>query len=169
MNRLEKAHEVNHILKAQRTAINESLPQILSVGVTLANGDAAKARIVTAAIGSSISLMDARAWTTNMTTRPGELVYDPQQKYIYAYTGATAMTHANTLFYPGASGVYYWAIIPPTMNEIKVYPDIPGIIVAVKQGELWWNTERTTKFKWRGLDNANCVWPPVNGNEWEVA
>lgn len=106
-----------------------------------------------------------------MTTNPGDVVFDPEGKYRYIFTGNEPMTHSNPLFYPGAAGVYYWAIIPRLKDFIKVYPDIEGIIVSVKQGEIWWNTDETMQYRFIGQDNASCVWAPSDEEEtlWERA
>jgi hypothetical protein len=167
MNRIEKARLINVSLKRQKAAINETIPRMMTEGMIQANGDAAKARTFAASLGQSVELLEVRPWASGMITQPGELVYDPNGVYIYAYNGKNLLEHTNPTYFPGAAGVYYWSIIPAVKDGIKVYPDISGIIVAVRTNEVWWNTTKTEKFKWRGVDNANCVWPPIAGNEWE--
>lgn len=133
-----------------------------------ARGNNSKAAQLAQSIATFANALDNYEWEVGMTTKPGDVVFDPEKKYRYLYTGAEEMTHSNPLFYPGAQGVYYWSIIPNTKSFIKVYPDIPNLAVAVKHGEHWWNTEETAIFEWIGADNDFCVWPPVQGNEWKL-
>lgn len=134
----------------------------LRSNVVLADGDADKNRVLASEFSPilSLDLDSVLYWSEGMTTQPGDLVMDPEQNYTYIYSGKDAMTHSNPLFYPGATGVYYWAIIPKVKDGFKIYPDISGIIVAVKKGETWWNTTADKKYEWVGEDNANCVWAP---------
>lgn len=166
MTRLETAQEVNAILRHQRSAIDTTLPKMVNDGIILANGDHNKTRTFVGTIGDSVNLLPRRPWQVNMTTAPGELVFDPQGLYVYTYGGATTMTHNNPLYFPGSIGVYYWHVVPHAKDGIKIYPDISGIIVAVRKNEVWWNQAGTEKFYWKGVDNPSCVWPPVEGNEW---
>lgn len=124
-------------------------------------------RKVASEVAPFASLADVKNWTVGMTTVPGDIVLDPLEQYSYLYTGTSEMTHDNPMFYPGAPGVYYWTIIPKVKDFIKIYPNVDGIIVSVKKGEKWWNVSQTQVFTWMGQDNPNCVWPPVEGNEWE--
>lgn len=168
MSRLNTAIKVNSIIKSQRSAIRNTIPRMMNESMISANGDAAKARISVSFLGESASLLTVKNWNINMVTNPGDLVKSPDTEFVYVYSGKDVMTHSNPLYFPGSVGVYYWTIVPEVKNGFKVYPDINGIIVAVKKDEVWWNTTKTQKFYWKGADNANCVWPPVVGNEWGV-
>lgn len=176
------------VIKVQKLALKSLVPYMVSSRVSTAAADQAQTREIASEVAPLVSLIstlnqqtfsltdtaksaglvDAVPWSVGMTTKPGDIVLDPMGEYAYLYTGTDAMTHTNPMFYPGASGVYYWAIIPRVKNLIKIYPDVEGIIVAVKHGEKWWNTDQTQIFTWKGVDNQNCVWPPVEGNEWEL-
>ena len=137
------------------------MPATLSVSIQLADGNPDKGRQVASMAAPIAELMQAKDWHPGMATDPGDLVYDPQKQHIYIYTGKTAMVHSNHLFYPGASGVYYWAIVPDMHEGYKVYPGyLTGIIVAVKRDEVWWNTAKTKRYRWNDADNAACVWQP---------
>ncbi len=161
MDNRQLGFQIGQAIKAQSTLISRQ-------SIVLADGDAAKVRAIACEHLPALSkTLDIKEWQQGMTTQPGDLVYDPDKKYIYVYSGASAMTHANPLFYPGSAGVYYWAIVPEMHNGYKVYPDISGIIVAVKNGEPWWNSTKTKLYRWLGVDNNACVWPPVSGNEWQ--
>lgn len=132
-----------------------------------ATAQAASRELSCTYLSQMVGLLDAREWEVGMTTQPGELVYNPDKTFIFAYAGATPYKHANSTFYPGSSGVYYWSILPEIYEEVKVYPDIPGIIVSVKQNEIWWDKNKNEKYCWVGVDNANCSWEPQPGNEWK--
>lgn len=95
-------------------------------------------------------------WQVGMTTATGEIVR--YGNYNYVYTGKETMIHTNPLFYPSATGVHYWSIIPQIYQEHKVYPNIDGISVSVVQDELWWNTTKDVLYKWNAVDNSHCVW-----------
>ena len=168
MSRVDVAVETNKQLKRQKRAVSNTIPQFLNDRMVASNNDQSKARVFVAAIGDSASFLSAREWEVGMLTTPGEVVYDPNKDFEYVFSAATEMIHANPLFYPGAAGVYHWAIIPKTKDEIKIYPNIQGIIVAVKQGEFWYDVNEEHIYSWKGQDNPNCVWPPVAGNEWEL-
>lgn len=158
----------NSTVKSQAAALAAVTPMILVASVESAGGSYDKARSVVNDLAPAADFLEAKDWEAGMTTQPGDLVYDPEHNYVYAYTGATAMTHSNPTFYPGAAGVYYWAIVPRCKDGIKIYPNIEGIIVYVKHGEKWWDTEREHVYSWNGVDNPNCVWPPMPGNEWTL-
>lgn len=164
----EKLMLAMEVLKIEKLALKSLVPYMASSRVIAAAEDQAQTRELASEVASFVSLAAVTPWSVGMTTKPGDIVLDPLEEYQYIYTGTSEMTHTNPMFYPGASGVYYWAIIPKMKDFIKVYPDVDGIIVAVKQGEKWWNTDQTQVFTWKGADNANCVWPPVEGNEWEL-
>lgn len=138
----------------------KALPEALSMGVVLANGDANKGREVASIAATAVATLAIRDWVVGMSTAPGDLVRDPAKKYVYMYSGKEAMTHANPLFFPGASGVYYWAIVPEVLEGVKVYPNITGIIVAVKHNEIWWDTAKAKKYIWNAVDNNACNWYP---------
>lgn len=140
--------------------MSEIASMAIRPSVVMANEDQEKNRMLASSIASFSEYVSLNEWSEGMTTQPGDLVMDPEQNYTYIYSGKDAMTHSNPLFYPGATGVYYWAIIPKVKDGIKIYPDISGIIVAVKKGETWWNTTADKKYEWVGEDNANCVWAP---------
>lgn len=160
MTRLERAQRFNHEVRAQHQAITTTIPHLSAEGMILANGDAAKARKVVSAMVASVSLLEARPWVAGMTTAPGELVEAPDKKYLFAYSGKEPMTHGNPLFYPGASGVYYWAVVPNVKDGIPLYPDLPGIIVAVKKNQLWWDVAGTSLYRWTAADWSDCSYPP---------
>lgn len=171
----EKLAFAAEILKAQKLAFKSFIPYMASARVSAASDDQTKTRELASELAPLVSLADIKTWSVGMTTNPGDIVYDPLEDYKYIFTGAQPMTHNNPTFYPGAAGVYYWAVIPKTKGFIKIYPAIDGIVVAVKQGEYWWNSDQTQVYAWKGVDNANCVWPPPMGgialastNEWEL-
>ena len=164
--RVDTARRTNAILRQQQSMIKTALPSMMNEGIVLANGSVSNARTFVGTLGDGVNLMTPRPWEVGMTTEPGDLVYDPERNHIYAFGLAMPMTHTNPLFYPGSAGVYHWLIVPKTKEGVKIYPDIQGIIVAVKQNELWWNVDQTAIFYWKGVDNPNCVWSPVEGNEW---
>lgn len=163
---MEQAKKLNGAITGLKRATEDVVPSVIRLSVKGAEGNAEKCRKVVGELTQAIEFSDVKDWEVGMTTEPGDRVLDPEGKYVYVYGGAEAMTHANPLFYPGADGVYYWHIVPETLGGWKVYPDIPGIVVAVKKGEIWWDTYREERFRWKGVDNPNCVWPPIDGNEW---
>jgi len=140
--------------------ISSVIMPLLFGAATLAAGSADNARIVASMAAPAADLIDARAWYVGMTTGPGDLVYDPDKRHIYIFTGAEAMTHSNPLFFPGAAGVFYWTIVPEMHEGFRVYPDVTGIIVAVRRDEIWWNQDRTARFSWDAVDNSAAHWPP---------
>lgn len=159
INNRQLGYQIGQAIKTQSALLTRQ-------SITFADGDVAKARVVACEyLPALAATLEIREWQQGMTTQPGDLVYDPDKKYTYVYSGQTAMAHNNPLFYPGSAGVYYWAIVPEIYNGHKVYPDISGIIVSVRNNEMWWNSNRTGLFKWKGADNNACVWPPASGNE----
>lgn len=164
----EKLELAIEVIKTEKLALKSLVPYMVSSRISTAGEDQAKTREIASEVAPFASLNGKKPWTVGMTTKPGDIVLDPIGDYSYLYTGKTEMTHDNPTFYPGAAGVYYWAVIPKLKNFVKVYPDIDGIIVSVKNGEKWWNTDQTQIFTWKGADNKNCVWPPAEGNEWEL-
>lgn len=116
------------------------------------------------AIAPISSFLEAKNWEVGMTTHPGDIVYDPLGDYEYIFSGKEPMTHTNPLFYPGAQGVYYWHVIPKTKEGTRIYPDIPGIIVSVKRGDNWYDSNGEQIYQWVATDNENCVWPPSEAN-----
>lgn len=183
----EKLNAAIEIIKAEKFAFKYLVPYMVSSRISTAAMSPALTRTfaldadeesvevapevgreLASEVAHMVPLVDKLTWSVGMTTKPGDIVLDPLEEYAYLYTGAEQMTHTNPMFYPGAFGVYYWAIIPKLRDFIKVYPNVDGIIVAVKQGEEWWNVDQTKVFRWKGADNLNCVWPPVEGNEWEL-
>lgn len=168
MEEKTREQQAADVLKTMKLFIRDFVNTNVKTETVTAASDQAKQRAVAAKYATYQALTDAKDWEPGMTTEPGDIVYDPDHNYKYIYTGQDTYKHTNPLFYPGAAGVYHWAVIPKIKDFIKVYPDVQGIIVAVKQGESWWNQSMTQVFKWKGVDNANCVWPPVEGNEWEL-
>lgn len=164
----EKLALAVEVIQMEKIALKSLVPYMASSRISTAAEDQAQTREIASEIAPFVSLAEQKPWSVGMTTKPGDVVLDPIGEYAYIYTGTSEMTHTNSAFYPGAAGVYYWAILPKTKNLIKVYPNIDGIIVAVKHDEKWWNVDQTQIFKWKGADNANCIWPPVEGNEWEL-
>lgn len=158
--RVERARKVNSVLRAQKKSIQKILPQLTKQSIVMVSGDAAKGREVASAITESADLMEVRNWEVNIVTKPGDVVYDPKKEFKYIFTGASKMTHANPTFFPGASGVYYWAIIPRMKDGFKIYPSINGIIVAVKQHEVWWDTAAKKLYEYIQGDNPTCSHPP---------
>ncbi len=147
-------------MNAMRNSIQTVLPRLMADSVVYAAGDAAKAREIASAAAEAADLLPRREWATGMTTQPGDIVLDPDGAYAYVYSGKATMTHNNPTFFPGAAGVYHWAIISRVVGGIKVYPDIDGIIVAVRQGERWYDREAAKLYTWTGVDNAACSWYP---------
>lgn len=146
------------------------LPVFMGEMVKSANGDAStiRAGLSNISIAESVIREDAKEWTVGLKTNPGDIVKSPIDDFIYIYSGPTETTHTNPLFYPGAEGVHYWEIIPKTYQGVKVYPPYgPSIIVAVKKNEIWYDPLLKSKWRWKGEDNNDCVWPPQEGNEWE--
>lgn len=166
---IKKAEAYKQKMNENFAAMSLMAPMLIASEVRYNDGDAALNRVLASKaslISKIASSTDVREWAEGMTTNPGDMVYDPEGNYVYIYTGSSAMTHINPLFYPGSAGVYYWSVIPNTLDGVKVYPDISGIIVAVKHGEPWWNVDKTAIYTWNGADNDSCVWPPADGNEW---
>lgn len=164
---INKAWLVNAQLKSNKKLATETVPAVMRLGIESARGDQGLNRAYASAMSPITEQLTVQKWSEGMFTHPGDLVYDPEGRYVYMYSGETAMRHTNPLFYPGAVGVYHWAVVPRMKDGIKVYPDVDGIIVAVKNGEQWWDTTEENVFEWVSADNRNCVWPPMDGNEWE--
>lgn len=171
MDRVERAQAWNERMKAQRTAIEDTLPAFANESMKLANGDAAKGREVAAILVDAVPLLTVLDWEVNMTTNPGDLVRSPDGKFVYAYSGKAAMKHTNSTFYPGSVGVYYWAIVPNTRDGIPIFPDVQGIIVAVKKDQLWYDVTGATLYRWNAADWTDCPYnyPPgaVGVHQWE--
>jgi hypothetical protein len=148
---------------ATERALEMVVPFAVSANVSAANDDFNKVRAVASEAFDLKQFFTVREWKAGMTTQPGDLVYAPDKSYTYMYGGKVTFTHNNPTFYPGAAGVFYWLIIPKEHNGFKVYPDVQGIVVAVRKGEVWWNTTRTKMYRWVGEDNLNCVWQPQEG------
>jgi hypothetical protein len=136
-----------------------SLELLLNDSVKLAAGNYASTRTLAGAVGAAQVLLPVRNWEKGMTTAPGEFVYDPDEEFKYMYAGKDVMTHANQLFFPGASGVYYWAIVPHMLNGIKVYPAVTGIIVSVRKDELWYDPKGEKLYRWNAADWTDCSYP----------
>lgn len=164
----EKLELAIKVIQMEKLALKSLVPYMVASRTSTAADDQAQTREIACEVAPFVSLVEQKPWSVGMTTVPGDIVLDPIGEYAYIYTGTSEMSHTNPAFYPGASGVYYWAILPKTKDFVKVYPNIDGIIVAVKHDEKWWNVDQTQTFKWKGTDNANCIWPPVEGNEWEL-
>lgn len=163
---------VKQFRKTGTEAVVESAGAVVAglaaMQVAATNGEAGAMRDLAGTLALVADLLPARAWEVGMTTQPGEIVWDPAHKYAYVFTGTAEMTHANQTFYPGAAGVYHWAIIPEVHEGVKVYPDIAGIIVAVKRDEIWWNAEKDAKYRWNDADNRACSWHPgqAGAHQW---
>lgn len=171
----EKLAKATEVVKTQKLAFKTMISYMVSMKLAFADaqtleGDTERnpAREIASEVAPIASLADIKTWTVGMTTLPGDIVLDPLGEHKYIYSGTSEMTHTNPMYYPGASGVYYWAIVPDTKDFVKIYPNVDGIVVAVKHGEKWWNVDQTQIFTWKGQDTVNCVWPPVEGNEWEA-
>lgn len=145
--------------KKQKDQIDRVTPLaslVVKQNVVAINGDAAEARKLSCSyVADMETLLPIRPWVEGMTTEPGELVYDPDGVNHYMYSGTEKMTHSNPTFYPGASGVYYWSIVPDILNGAKIFPSIDGIVVFVKNGDIWWNPDKTQKYVWTG-DEYDC-------------
>jgi len=140
--------------------LSQIIMPMLAGSMLLANDNPDSARIVASMAAPASALLTAREWYQGMTTAPGDLIYDPQQRFIYIFTGTTPMTHTNPLFFPGAAGVFHWAIVPEMHEGYRVWPDVEGIIVAVQQDEIWWNTDKTARFQWNAVSNTAAHWQP---------
>lgn len=149
---LQRCQQANKTIRAQRAAIGVTLPAVTKQAIVAANGDGATARELAASLAPAVELMETRPWEAGMITQPGDPVRNPDDTHTYLYSGAAAMSHANPTFYPGAQGVHYWAIIPAMQDGIKVFPDVPGIIVFVKQGEQWFDPQRSKVYEWTAGD-----------------
>lgn len=168
MEEMTREQQAAEVLKTMRLFIEEYVQKDTATQLAAAGTDQSKQRRVASKIATFQRMTNAKDWEPNMTTEPGDIVYDPDHNYQYIFSGNASMTHSNPLYYPGSAGVYYWLVIPRIKDFVKIYPDVQGIIVSVKQGEIWWNTSETAKYEWVGVDNDNCVWPPQDGmNEWK--
>lgn len=158
--RTERVQAILPQLKADRAKsglFDQEVPNILQAAFMAAAGDATKQRQITSAAATAAEQLEAKIYTVGLVTPPGTPVKASEEaEYTYLYSGATEMTHSNPLFYPGASGVYYWAIIPHTKNGHKIFPDVEGIVVAVKKDELWWDPTGTKLYRWNADDWADC-------------
>ena len=126
-----------------------------------AGGDASIMRAMASSVPVAFPSIPVRDWFVGMTTRPGDMVYDRDREFAYLFSGATAMTHHDPGHFPGAPGVHHWSIIPRLYRGYRVWPGIEGIIVSVRQGEIWWNPELTRRFRWVGVDNHAAHWSPT--------
>lgn len=133
-------------------SFDEIVPAMLLCSLQLAGGDAAKGRQVASAAAPIAETADIKPWNPGMHTEPGDFVTAPQGGQVYIYTGKDAMTHANQGFYPGAAGVYYWSPVPKMHEGNRIFPDIPGIVVYVKNNELWWDPSIERLYRWTGGD-----------------
>lgn len=168
MTRLEMAQKLNAKFKAENRVVTDTIPTLLKMGVKSVVSDQSKTRQLSMEIAEAATFLPVKQWEVGMTTESGDIVSDPEGHYSYLFASEAPMTHANPLFYPGSVGVYYWHIIPKTKDGIKIYPDVSGIIVSVKHDELWYDVNSEHLYRWKGVDNPNCVWPPVEGNEWDL-
>lgn len=173
-DRMKKARQMRDELDSYSSlgsiVVKAFLPVFMSEMVKAANGDGETIRgnISNISIAEKVISKEAKEWEVGMKTSPGDIVKSPIDDFIYVYSGQTEMTHANSLFYPGAEGVYYWEIIPKTHQGVKVYPPYgSNVTIAVKKNEIWYDHLLESKWRWKGEDNSNCVWPPQEGNEWE--
>lgn len=168
MDERTREQQAADILKTMKLFMQQFLTNDIAERIQDAGTNQAKQRQIASDTATFQLLTNGRDWEVNMTTNPGDIVYDPDHNYRYIFTGTETYKHTNPLFYPGAAGVYHWAIIPRIKDFIPIYPAVEGIIVSVKNGSIWWNTEETQKYKWVGVDNDNCVWPPSDSvNEWQ--
>lgn len=161
---VEKAKLVNKRLREQKRYLQEDLPKMVSEVITDADTGhrPEKARMFAANIAPVQGIIGNRKdWEPGMTTNPGDVVFNPDNGYHFIYSGEPNYTHANPTFYPGAQGVYYWQIIPQVdlLTGIKIYPDLPGITVSVRNGEKWYGPDMKL-YQFIGANNDNCVWAP---------
>lgn len=163
----EREVQAAEMLRTMKKFIRDELKKKTAEKVEDAGTDQMKQRQVSSEVAAYQILFDTLEWELDMVTNPGDVVWDPEHNYQYIFTGTEPYKHTNPLYYPGAAGVYHWSIIPHVKNFCKIYPNVDGIIVSVKQNEVWWNVDGTQQYKWVGVDNDNCVWPPVEGNEWK--
>lgn len=173
---VQKAIEVRNTMQSLANAVAYGLVPYYFHSVALEGPDTqdtVQSKVRKAINGVSLiedsfsKLTVVKDWEVGLTTAPGDMVYDPDKKYIFVYSGESLMTHSNPEFYPGAQGVYYWEVIPKAKDCVKIYPDI-NVTVAVTKDEIWWDPVMEHKWRWLGADNNNCVWPPQEGNEWEL-
>lgn len=158
--RTERVQAILPQLRADRTKsglFDQEVPNILQAAFAAAADDGAKQRQITSAAAMAAEQLEAKIYAVGLVTPPGTPVKASEAaEYTYLYSGAKEMEHSNPLFYPGASGVYYWAIIPHTKDGHKIFPDVSGIVVAVKKDELWWDPTGTKLYRWNAADWANC-------------
>lgn len=172
--RIKKARELRNQFDSSSSlgmiVAKALLPVFMENTVIGANNDGSlvRATISNISVAEQTLYQDAKDWEVGMATKPGDFVKSPIDDFMYVFSGSTEMTHTNSLFYPGAQGVYYWEIVPKNHQGVKVYPPYgSNITVAVKKDEIWYDTSLEHKWRWKGEDNNNCVWPPQEGNEWE--
>jgi len=175
MSRLQQVQEALPRIKARMLkadAFDDMVPKLLSCSVQLAGGDASKGRQVASVAAPIAAVAGAKPWASGMYTEPGDLVRDPSGSYAYIYTGKDPMTHTNYTFFPGAAGVYHWAIVPAMHSGYRVFPDVAGIVVFVKKDELWWNPSKTKLYVWTSA-NYDCpsnYYPGAAGvHQWSEA
>lgn len=169
MNReeaLQAASDIARLVYESAMALNETLPDMIANSVYEANGNAGKVRKIARAIATAGVFLPGYRWMVGLTTEPGDIVSYNEKLYIFS--SDTSMTHTNPLFHPGADGVYYWTLIPEMKDGYRVYPDTPYNTVAVKKGDIWWNSAMTERYEFIGEDNDNCVWAPDDeSNLWK--
>ena len=134
-------------------ALDTVIPEVVSLSVQFADGNETKGRQLASTYAPLIEFLDVRPWAQNMFTAPGDPV--GYQDSIWLYTGKDAMSHANQTFFPGASGVYYWALVPEMHEDSRVFPNLAGIVMPVRRDELWWNPDKSTLYRWTG-DDYDC-------------
>lgn len=158
LERVEAALPIIAERMRKAAAFSTVVPMMLSANVQLATTDN-QIRMLASDTAPIADLIPVRAWEVGMTTVPGDLVHDPEGRFVYIFTGEQ-MTHSNPTFFPGAQGVFYWTIIPKIHEGYRVFPNIQGIIVAVRRGEIWWNSAKTARFRWNAVDNFAAHWQP---------
>jgi hypothetical protein len=152
------------------SAFDQAVPDMLSLSIRSAEGDQAKARQIALAAAAAVPLLAVRDWQPGMATEPGDPVYGLDRDYVYLYSGKDPYTHSNPGFYPGASGVYYWSIVPSLYKGEPVFPDIPNIVVFTRQGSIWWNHDKAARYRWTGndYDCPSVFYPGALGvHQWE--
>ena len=158
MRTLQEWQDAIPVIRARRRKAemyDRIIPGMLYAGMVAANGDAGRASAVAGAAAEAAETLDAKVYATGLVTNPGDPVVRGGNGQVYLYSGTAPMTHSNPLFFPGASGVYYWAIVPRLYKGIPVFPHTAGIVVFVKRGSVWWDPPCTATYKWDAAD-YNC-------------
>lgn len=154
-------------LKVQNAAMELMVPKQFASDIKSTEGDYSEARQVVSDYSTVSGFLKVKDWEDQMTVHPADLVYDPEQVYAYAYVGISSVTLASEDA-PGTVGADYWAIVPKTKDGIKIFPDVEGAVVAVKNGEEWYDVNGEHVYAWTGEDTSFCSDAPFS-NETESA